>query len=239
MDARLESDLAEPLCRYLISEGYIVRSEVKDCDIAAVKGDELLIVELKKSLNLSLLSQAAQRQKITDSVYVAVPRPSNRWKWNAQNRGTQHLLRRLEIGLILVSLDPGKPPVEVVFHPHPFARRKKTRERRAVLHEIKNRTWDLNRAGSTGRKLVTAYREAAIRIACCLLKGPLTPKALREMGTGEKTLSILYQNVYGWFERVGRGLYGLTEHGRRDMRAFPKLVSHYKKKGAPAGTPGT
>jgi hypothetical protein len=37
MDARLETDLAEPLYRYLTGQGYTVRSEVNDCDIAAEK----------------------------------------------------------------------------------------------------------------------------------------------------------------------------------------------------------
>jgi hypothetical protein len=232
MDARLETDLAEPLYRYLTGQGYTVRSEVNDCDIAAVRGGELLIVELKKSLTLGLLAQAARRQRISDSVYVAVPRPSNRWRWNAQNRGVQHLLRRLEIGLLFVSLDPEKPPVEVVFPPRPFTRRKRPRERRAVLHEIDNRTGDFNLAGSARKKLVTAYREEAIRIACLLNAGPLSPKALRDMGTGGKTLLILSRNVYGWFERVERGLYRLTDAGRKELRDYPELVRRFKMKGA-------
>ncbi len=224
----LESDLADPLCRFLEAQGYTVRSEVNDCDIAALKGEELLIVELKKALTLALLVQAAKRQRLTDCVYVAIPRPSNRWKWNAQNRGVQHLLRRLEIGLIFVSLDPERPPVEVVFPPKPLVRRKRAAPRRAVLHEIANRTGDFNTAGSSRRKLVTAYRENAIQIACLLqVKGDLSPKALRALGTGPKTLSILYDNVYGWFERLERGKYRLTAHGRRDLECFPQLARHY------------
>jgi hypothetical protein len=223
-----ESDLAGPLCRYLREQGFTVRSEVKDCDIAAVKDEDLLIVELKKALNLSLLVQAAKRQRLTDSVYVAVPRPDNRWKWNAQNRGVQHLLRRLELGLILVSLDSDRPPVEVVFHPKPLARRKKPAWRRVVLEEISSRTGDFNRAGSTRRKLVTAYRENAIHVACGLLtKGRQSAKALRALGTCPKTLSILYQNVYGWFQRTDRGVYDLTAEGRKDLEGFPQLVAHY------------
>jgi hypothetical protein len=228
-DARYESDLAEPLCAYLTAQGYTVRSEVKDCDIAAKRGDELLIVELKKSITLTLLAQAAKRQRLTDSVYVAVPRPANRWKWNAQNRGVQHLLRRLAIGLIFVSLDPERTPVEIVFHPAPLTRRKRPRSRREVIHEITNRMGDFNRAGSTRRKLVTAYRENAIRVACCLLvHGPLSPKSLREMGTGEKTLMMLSSNVYGWFMRVEHGIYDLSDHGRKDIAEYPQLVAHYR-----------
>ena len=87
-----ESDLAGPLYTHLAELGYRVRSEVKDCDIAAVKGEDLLIIELKKTLNLPLLVQAVRRQRMTDSVYVAIPRPSNKWKWWKESRGAQHLL---------------------------------------------------------------------------------------------------------------------------------------------------
>ena len=226
-----EADLSGPLYAHLAELGYTVRSEVKDCDIAAVKGEDLLIIELKKTLNLALLVQAVRRQRVTDSVYVAIPRPANKWKWWRESRGAQHLLRRLEVGLILVSLDPGKPPVEVVFHPLPFARRKRAKSRRAVLEEISHRIADYNRAGSTRKKLATAYRENAIHIACCLLlRGKISPASLRAMGTGPKTLSILRFNAYGWFERVDRGVYALSAHGKTDLGSWGELTKHYLSK---------
>ncbi|MGD0113094.1 MAG: hypothetical protein ABSD48_14630, partial [Armatimonadota bacterium] len=85
-----ETDLYRPVRDYLLAQGYIVRAEVNHCDITAVKGDELVVIELKKAFGTALLIQAAQRQRITDSVYVALPkqRPSRTW------RGAQHLLRR-------------------------------------------------------------------------------------------------------------------------------------------------
>jgi hypothetical protein len=224
-----ETDLAGPLYAHLAEQGYTVRSEVKDCDIAAVKGDDLLIIELKKALTLPLVVQAVRRQRLTDSVYVAIPRPSNKWKWWKESRGTQHLLRRLELGLILVSLDPGKPPVEVVFHSLPFTRRKRAKSRRAVLEEISHRTADYNRAGSTRTKLATAYRENAIHIACCLeAGGRMSPARLRALGTGPKTLSILGFNAYGWFERVAHGVYALTGRGSQDLKDWPELRKRYR-----------
>ena len=219
-----ETDLAGPVYAYLARLGYTVRSEVKDCDIAAIKDDELLIIELKKTLNLALVVQAVRRQRLSDSVYVAIPRPSNKWKWTKESRGAQHLLRRLELGLILVSLDRGRPPVEVVFHPLPFARRKRSAARRAVLEEITHRTADYNKAGSTRTKLATAYRENAILVACCLLvEGHCTPARLRAMGTGERTLSILRLNAYGWFERVEHGIYALSARAPADLESWPDL----------------
>ena len=40
-----ETDLSQPVKNYLVSRGYRVQAEVKDCDIAARNDDELVIVE--------------------------------------------------------------------------------------------------------------------------------------------------------------------------------------------------
>jgi hypothetical protein len=223
-----ETDLAQPLCRWLEEQGYTVRSEVKDCDIAALRGDELLIIEIKKSLTLTLVVQAVQRQRMTDTVYVAIPRPRNKWTWWKESRGVFHLLRRLELGLILVSASNGGPPVDVIFPPRPLARRKRLPSRRAVLAEISGRIADFNTAGSARTRLVTAYREIAIHIACCMLpRARISPRALRALGTGPKTQSILQTNVYGWFVRKEKGLYALSSRGRKELEDYPQLVQHY------------
>jgi hypothetical protein len=33
--------------------------------------------------------------------------------------------------------------------------------------------------------------------------------------------------VYGWFERLDTGLYGLSAHGRADLALYPELTAHY------------
>ena len=221
-----ETDLYPPLRKYLTAQGYTVRGEVKDCDIAASKGDDLIVIELKRSFTTALLIQAAKRQRITDSVYVALPRQKRSRTWTS----IQHLLRRLELGLILVSPNSRKPPVEVVFHPLPFQRQKHRGAKRAILEEIANRSGDFNKGGSTRKQIVTAYRENAIHIACCLDRfGPLAPRQLRALGTGDKTLSIVYSNFYGWFERVERGVYALRQQGRDELKQRRKLVRHYSR----------
>lgn len=221
-----ETDLALPVCRYLREQGYTVRSEVRDCDITATKGDDLIIVELKRNFSTALLVQATKRQRMTDSVYVALPRPTR----SGARSDIRHLLRRLELGLIFVSLNGRRHPgVQVVFHPVPFQRQKRKRARRAVLREMSQRSDDFNTAGSSRRKLVTAYRENAIQIACYLdVLGPMSPKHLRSLGTGPKTLSILYSDFYGWFERVDRGVYALRGAARGEMEGYPELVRMYR-----------
>ncbi len=225
-----ETDLHRPVADYLIDQGYTVRSEVHNCDIAAVKGDDLVIVELKLALNLPLVAQAAMRQKVTDSVYIAIPRPPNKNKWLRRNKAAMSLLRRLEIGVILVSLTNRKPLVEVITHPEPFEPHKRPSAHRAILREVEKRSGDFNQGGCTRTKLVTAYRENAVFVAVCLAQnGPQSPRQLRALGTGEKTYNILHGNYYSWFERVKKGVYALTPRGKCELDQYPELAQRYRE----------
>ncbi|MDI7276304.1 MAG: DUF2161 family putative PD-(D/E)XK-type phosphodiesterase [Anaerolineae bacterium] len=224
-----ETDLYGPVRDFLVERGYEVRSEVEGCDVVAVKDDDLIIVELKRRPSLALLIQAAQRQRLTDSVYVALPRPEGR-EMSLRWRRLQHLLHRLELGLILVSFSTAVPTVEVAFHPLPFQRRRDSRRRRAIIQEIAGRSGEYNQGGSSRRGILTAYREKALFIACCLDRhGPLTPARLRDLGAGEKTLSILSRNVYGWFERVDVGVYALRPCGRQALEGYADLVAQFRR----------
>jgi hypothetical protein len=222
-----ETDLYEPIRDYLVANGYQVQAEVKGCDVVAQKENELVVVELKRNFSTRLLVQAIDRQKITDAVYVALPGPyrprTRRW------RDIKRLLRRLEIGLLVVTGTSGSYHVEIVFHPLPFQRRKRASRKRAVIRETAARSGDHNRGGSTRRPIMTAYRENAILIACCLDRlGPSSPKRLRELGTGTKTTPILSSNFYGWFRRVDRGVYELTPAGKESLNEYSDLVSRYQ-----------
>jgi hypothetical protein len=224
-----EIDLYKPIQDYLIQNGYTVRSEVKHCDITAIRGNDLIIIELKRNLSIDLLLQATQRLKITESVYVAVPTP-NEGPYSKRWRKIQQLLRRLELGLILVSPKKSIDKVKILFHPTPYTKKTYKKSKRAVLQEIENRVFDENQGGSVGRKLMTAYRESAIQIACCLEHfGPMSPKELRKLGTCTKTQSILYNNHYGWFERIDTGMYRLKDSAMKEIFAFTDTANHYKE----------
>ena len=222
-----ETDLYAPIHDYLEAHGYTVRAEVNHCDITAKKDDDLIVIELKRQFDVPLLIQATARRRITDSVYVAFPAPDDlgpksRWQ------GIKRILRQLELGLILVFFAGNAPRIEVVFHPLPFQAQKRKQARRAVIREMDLRSGNYNQGGSTRTKLVTAYRENAIQIACCLDKlGPLSTRKLRDLGTGPKTASILYGNVYGWFERIGHGVYAITSKGRQELESYPALAQQY------------
>ena len=51
-----ESDLYLPIKHFLNNLGYEVKGEIKECDIVAKKGDDLIIIELKLTLNITLLA---------------------------------------------------------------------------------------------------------------------------------------------------------------------------------------
>ncbi len=223
---RRESDLYDPLRALLERQGYAVQAEVDGCDLVARRGEDVIVVEMKRRRGLDLLVQATDRQRITDSVYVALPGPAPSGRDRAWV-GFQRLLRRLELGLILVTLKP-RARVDILFHPLPARRAKLKRRRRAVLREIEGRSGHYNRGGTGGRAIVTAYRESAIRVAVALdLHGPLAPRTLRRLGCGEKTQSILANNHYGWFERIDRGIYTLTGCGKDALEGYGDIAAHY------------
>lgn len=218
-----ETDLFEPLRQWLEAGGYTVRAEVKHCDIAARRGEDVVLIEMKRSLTLDLLIQAVARQEADASVYVAVPRPADEGKrW----RDATRVLKRLELGLLVVCLDTVLPRVEVRFHPVESVRRKRGAVTRALLTEMDGRSFNLNVGGQNKLPVMTAYREQALTVAAALeASGPAAPAVLRNAGAPAKTGAILYANHYGWFERLGKGLYALTEAGRAALEEYPELIA--------------
>jgi len=143
------------------------------------------------------------------------------------------MLKRLQLGLIVVSLKEESSYAEVVFEPKAFdmikVKKQSNKKKQELIKEFDARYGDFNTGGSTRKKLMTAYREMAIHIACCLIKyGFLSPKALRQLGTDEKkTTTILNKNHYGWFENISRGLYDINDKGRQEAAEYTELYNYY------------
>lgn len=217
-----ETDLYPLVKSWLEANGYTVRGEVDGCDIAAVMDGELILVEMKLAINLDLLLQVVRRQESAETVYAAVPVPERmdkRW------RGLTRLLKRLEVGLLLVHAHSALPRVEVAFHPVRQERKRRKDRTRALLKEVSGRSLDLNLGGGNRQTLVTAYREEALGVAAALRRlGPCAPKTLREAGASAKTTPILYHNHYGWFERMAKGVYALTPAGEKALETYRELV---------------
>lgn len=215
-----ETDLYAPVKAHLEAAGYEVKAEVGPADVVGVMGEEIVVVELKAGFSLKLLQQAVARQKITDTVYVAVPRWQGRPGWQAF-RGNLELCRRLCVGVLTVRLADGI--VEVHADPKPFRPRKARARRARLLGEFARRTGDPNTGGSGGR-VMTAYRQDAETLAAYLgthgaCKGAAVAKAT---GVARAT-EMMRTNHYGWFERVAVGIYGLTPVGLAETMELQRL----------------
>jgi hypothetical protein len=224
-----ESDLYPPVKDFLESQGYAVKGEIGGCDVFAVRGDEPpVIVELKRRFTLELVLQGIDRLAVTDAVYLAVPQPGRR----ASGAGpydceVRKLCRRLGVGLMVV--DPERAAerrVEVLLDPAPYVPRRDKARAARLLGEHARRVGDPNRGGSTRVPIVTAYRQDAMRCARLLRDlGPSTLKALRQAGAPPDVAAILQRDVYGWFERVERGVYALAPAGRDGLDRFAHALA--------------
>jgi hypothetical protein len=205
-----ETELYAPVKALLEGQGYSVKGEVRGCDVVGVRGDEPpVVVELKRTFGLGLVLQGIDRLTLTDAVYLAVG------AWPARQADARRLCRRLGLGLIVVS--HGR--AEVVVDPTPYQPRKNRRRAAALLGEHRRRIGDPTGGGATRRPIMTAYRQEALRCAVLLAAGPLPLRTMRASGDVPNAGRIVRDNVYGWFERVDRGVYALTARGVEGLAA--------------------
>ncbi len=207
-----ETDLYKPVKELLISQGFEVKGEIGKCDVVAVRGDDPpVIVELKTGVTIGLILQGVDRLSITDSVYLAVPRGKTK-TWRKNLRDVLKLCKRLGLGFITVTGETA----EVHLDPAPYQPRKIKRKQARLLAEFRARKGDPNKGGTTRSKIMTAYRQEAIRIAEHLLEfGACSPAEISKAVDAPKAGAILYKNHYGWFERVEKGVYDLSPTHRK------------------------
>ena len=224
---KTEAALYEPIRSFLQKRGYDVQGEVRGCDVVARQGEELIVVELKRSFSLQLLMQAVERQEYADTVYVALP-VASATAYPPNYRSLRRLLTRLELGLLLVRYLRSSVRVEIAFHPQEYRRRQKKKERRAIIREVEGRLVEGAPGGSAtrdGSLRLTAYKQAAIHLAILLREyGPASPSRLRELGGAGRTQDILSRNYYGWFEKVDRGVYALAPEGAQSLLNFGERI---------------
>jgi hypothetical protein len=130
----------------------------------------LAIVEMKLGFNLDLLLQAADRLRLADEVWLAVP---------ATRRGRDrdprvHRLCRL-IGFGLLAVNAARDRVEVLAEPGPYQPRPDRRRRARLLSEHARRKGDPSPGGSTRQPVMTAYRQQALDCALLLRAGARPP----------------------------------------------------------------
>lgn len=209
----LESDLYAPVKALLEGQGYVVKGEVRGCDVVAVRGAEPpVVVELKRAFGLGLVLQGVDRLALTDLVYLAVG------AWPKRMKDVRKLCRRLGLGFIVVA----GTRADIVLDPVPYKPRRNRRKAGRMLGEHARRVGDPNLGGQAMRApLMTAYRQEALRCARLLAdRGPMKLADMRKSADVPNAARILQQDVYGWFERLDRGVYGLTPKGQAGLAAF-------------------
>jgi len=213
-----------PVKRFLEGCGYEVKGEIHGCDLVARRGDEpSVIVELKLRFTLALVLQGIDRLALSERVYVAVPRPPRRARGVMPDAPPiRRLCRRLGLGLILV----GHNAVAIVEEPVPYRPRPAAKRAARLIAEFDRRVGDMNVGGRNRAPIVTAYRQDALRVAGALAaKGPMRVAELRAFTGVVDAASILQRDVYGWFVRLRRGTYALSDRGHAALGQFAEAVA--------------
>ena len=211
-----ETSLYPAVKTFLEAQGFTVKGEIRGCDVLAVReGDPpvLVICELKNMFSLELVLQGIDRMRTADDVWLAVAATS---KGPDRDSRAHRLCRMLGFGLLAVN--PTRSRVDILVHPEPYRPRPNKPERKRLLNEHAKRRGDPTEGGSTRQPIMTAYRQQALDCAAALREGPKKPRELKPVAPD--AASILQRNVYGWFERVERGIYRLTEPGENALQRW-------------------
>jgi hypothetical protein len=218
----LETDLYPFIKRYLEKLGLEVKGEVRGCDIVALSEGSpelVVIVEMKQSFTLELVLQGVDRTSACDEIWLAVA-ASKRGRGRENDARVKKLCRFLGFGLLTVTAE-GR--VEVVVAPAPWKPRRDAKRRSRIVEEHRRRKGDPVVGGSTRAPQMTAYRQQALVVANALAGMPSRPRDLRVLAPD--AAKIVQGNVYGWFERIERGLYGLTSSGRVALVTWASHIS--------------
>ena len=221
-----ETELFIPVKKLLIDQGYDVKAEVKDIDIIGEKQSSYIAVELKTSFSMKLIYQAIDRQKTMDIVYIAIPKEALP-KTRSQFRHMTTLLKRLELGLIVVDNHRAEVMIEVKAFDMTMSRSRYKKRKKTIINEFKLRKNHHNIAGTNGKKL-TSYKEMVYQIGTYLMThGDSQVKDIKAYTKIEKTASILQKNYHQYFQRVRRGIYQLTDKGIQGMIELNDLLKGY------------
>ena len=216
-----EIDLYSPVKQFLEGQGYEVKGEIRECDVVAVRGtEEPLVVELKLAFSLDVLLQAVNRLSVSSVVYIGIPSTCRAFK--KRRRRAIKLMRMLGIGLMLILVNSKRSRVEVVLDPSEYHPRIHPKRRAQLLGEFERRRGDTMPGGSGRRRgMMTAYRQKAIRIAQYLTEnGPTKASDIAHAIEESEVRTTLYRNVYGWFDRLGDGVYQISPRGTTDLTTW-------------------
>ncbi|MCW4116797.1 DUF2161 family putative PD-(D/E)XK-type phosphodiesterase [Aurantimonas sp. MSK8Z-1] len=196
-----------------------MKGEVGGCDLLGLAEGEppvVVICELKQSFSLELLLQGVDRASAADEIWLAA-RLSKRGKGRESDARFRNLCRRLGFGLLGVT---AADAVEVLLSPDAPMPQRDPKRRSRLVAEHRRRRGDPTAGGGNRSPVMTAYRQQALACAAMLAEAPLRPRDLKPQAPD--AAKILQRDVYGWFERIERGWYGLTPAGRAALERWPQ-----------------
>lgn len=217
----METSLYLPVKAFLEKAGYVVKGEIGSCDVVGLIEREppvVVVCELKLSFNLELILQAVDRAAMSDEVWIAA-RVSAKGRGREADKRYRDLCRRMGIGMLGVA-DSGEVSV-IVSSVSPMPRTNPKRRTRLVK-EHRRRQGDPVLGGATRSPIMTAYRQQALICAALLQQGLVRPRDMKSVAP--QAGRILLDNVYGWFERQGTGVYALNEAGEAALLRWPQAV---------------
>jgi hypothetical protein len=231
-----EEDLYAPVKAFFEGQDYEVKAEVNGCDVVAQRdGEPMVIVELKTGFTLPLVLQGVDRLALSERVYLAVAvaaKPAANSLWRRERRGILKLCRRLGLGLLAVHEAAGSnaPLVEPLLDPLPYKPRPNKRRTGLLAREFAHRVGDPNTGGVRRRPIVTAYRQAALRCAAHLHEhGPTKASEVAKGTAVAKAGRIFGDDVYGWFERIERGIYTLSPKGTAAIETYADVIASLER----------
>ena len=215
-----ESDLYPAVKAHFQRQGYTVKGEVGAADVVARKdGAAPIVIELKLGFTITLLHQVVDRLAATEDVFVAVERPKSH---KLIQRNTK-LCRRLGVGFITVRARDLF--LEVHCEPGPYNARVSKKKQVRLEKAFDRLDGDPNAGGATRHGLVTGYRQDALKCAAYLANAGAEKGAIVAKATGVPTATtIMRNNVYGWFQKVEKGVYALTKEGRKGLADWGDAV---------------
>ena len=215
----METKLYRPVKVYLEGLGFTVKGEVGGCDLVGLKDDgaKLVVIgELKLTFTLELILQGVDRAAACDEVWLAA-RLSRRGKGRESDVRFRNLCRRLGFGMLGVS---ASGEVQVLVSPAAAMPRKDGARRSRLVDEHQRRQGDPVEGGGSRAPIMTAYRQQALALAAALAGQPGRPRDLK--ANAPDAAKILLNDVYGWFARIERGVYALTDSGRAALTRWPQ-----------------
>jgi hypothetical protein len=214
-----ETALYHPVKEFLEGLGFAVKGEVVGCDVVALKEGSppiVVICELKAQFNLDLVLQGVDRAAACDEVWLAA-RLSRTGKGREADKRFRNLCRRLGFGLLGVTAGD---QIEVLVSPAAPSPRREAKRRSRLVEEHRRRSGDPTPGGGSRKPIMTAYRQRALACAAAMAQAPQRPRDLTAHAPDAARMMIT--NVYGWFERVERGLYSLTPAGLDALARWPQ-----------------